>query len=52
MRLKSLSLCQQQKKNQVMVELYDLSLTERKDDRFGRVVTSKSLNQDDLIKIV
>lgn len=39
-------------KNQVMVELYDLSLTERKDDRFGRVVTSKSLNEDDLIKIV
>lgn len=39
-------------KNQVMVELYDLSITERKDDRFGRVVTSKSLNEDDLIKIV
>lgn len=39
-------------KNKVMVELYDLSLTEKKDDRFGRVVTSKTLNEDDLIKIV
>ena len=38
-------------KSSVMVELYDLSLTERKDDRFGRVVTNKSLNEDDLIKI-
>ncbi len=38
-------------KNNVMVELYDLSITERKDDRFGRVVTTKSLNEDDLIKI-
>lgn len=37
-------------KNNVMVELYDLSITERKDDRFGRVVTTKSLNEDDLIK--
>ncbi|WP_352421001.1 DUF4469 domain-containing protein [Proteiniphilum sp.] len=37
-------------KNKVMVELYDLPITERKDDRFGRVVTSKSLNEDDLIK--
>lgn len=37
-------------KNKVMVELYDLSITERKDDRFGRVVTTKSLNEDDLIK--
>lgn len=36
-------------KNSVMVELYDLTLTERKDDRFGRVVTMKSLNEDDLI---
>lgn len=33
-----------------MVELYDLPITERKDDRFGRVVTSKSLNEDDLIR--
>jgi hypothetical protein len=38
-------------KNQVMVELYDLTITERKDDRFGRVVTAKSLNEDDLINI-
>jgi hypothetical protein len=38
-------------KNNVFVELYDLSLSERTDDRFGRVVTSKSLREDDLIKI-
>jgi len=38
-------------RNSVIVELYDLPLTERKDDRFGRVVTSKSLNDDDLINI-
>jgi len=38
-------------KNSVTVELYDLTLTERKDDRFGRVVTRKSLNEDDLIQI-
>ena len=37
-------------KNKVMVELYDLSITNRKDDRFGRVVTSKTLNEDDLVK--
>jgi len=36
-------------KSSVIVELYDLTLTERKDDRFGRVVTSKSLSIDDLI---
>lgn len=36
-------------KSSVVVELYDLTLTERKDDRFGRVVTSKSLTEDDLI---
>lgn len=40
-----------EEKNQVMVETYDLAMTERKDDRFGRVVTSKSLNEDDLIRI-
>ncbi len=33
-----------------MVELYDLSITERKDDRFGRVINSKSLNEADVIK--
>jgi hypothetical protein len=38
-------------KNNVIVELYDLSITERKDDRFGRVVTNRSLNEDDLIHI-
>jgi len=38
-------------KNSVTVELYDLTLTERKDDRFGRVVTRKSLTEDDLINI-
>ncbi|MDR2127273.1 MAG: hypothetical protein LBP63_10660 [Prevotellaceae bacterium] len=27
-------------KTSVMVELYDLTLTDRKDDRFGRVVTA------------
>jgi len=38
-------------KNSVTVELYDMTLTERKDDRFGRVVTRKSLTEDDLINI-
>jgi len=38
-------------KNNVTVELYDLTITERKDDRFGRVVTSKSLDENDLINI-
>ena len=38
-------------KNNVFVELYDLTLTERTDDRFGRVVTTKSLTEDDLVKI-
>jgi hypothetical protein len=37
--------------NTVFVELYDLTLSERKDDRFGRVVTSRSLSEDDLINI-
>ena len=36
-------------KSSVIVELYDLTITERKDDRFGRVVTTKSLAEDDLI---
>lgn len=34
-----------------VVELYDLSITERKDDRFGRVATNKSMDEDDLIAI-
>lgn len=38
-------------KTSVIVELHDLVLTERKDDRFGRVVTTRSLNEDDLVKI-
>ena len=38
-------------KSSVIVELYDLALTERKDDRFGRVVTAKSLSEDDLVNI-
>ena len=38
-------------KYSVMVELYDLSITDQKDDRFGRVVKSKSLNIDDLVNI-
>ncbi|MDR1553847.1 MAG: DUF4469 domain-containing protein [Prevotellaceae bacterium] len=40
-----------EEKTSVIVELYDLTITERKDDRFGRVVTSKSLKEDDLIKL-
>jgi len=38
--------------NSVIVELYDNTLTERKDDRFGRVVTTKSLTEDDLVALV
>ena len=38
-------------KNSVIVELYDLTITDRKDDRFGRVVTTKSLKEDDLIRL-
>jgi len=38
-------------KNSVIVELYDLTITERKDDRFGRVVTTKSMTEDDLIHL-
>lgn len=37
--------------NSVIVELYDLPITQRKDDRFGRVVTAKSLTEDDLIAL-
>ncbi|MDR1225598.1 MAG: DUF4469 domain-containing protein, partial [Prevotellaceae bacterium] len=40
-----------EEKNTVFVELYDLKLSERADDRFGRVVTTKSLREDDLINI-
>jgi hypothetical protein len=38
-------------KNTVFVELYDLTITDRDDDRFGRVVTGASLSEDDLINI-
>ncbi|RUT79851.1 DUF4469 domain-containing protein [Ancylomarina longa] len=38
-------------KNSVIVELHDLTITEQKDDRFGRVVTTKSLSVDDLVNI-
>jgi hypothetical protein len=34
-----------------MVELFDLPLTERKDDSFGRVVTNKSLTIKDLVDL-
>ena len=35
----------------VLVELYELLLTARKDDRSGRVVSTGSLKIDDLIKV-
>ncbi len=38
-------------KGRVVVELYDFAITERADDRVGKVLTSRSLNEDDLIKI-
>jgi hypothetical protein len=38
-------------KNTVMVELYDLVITDKKDDRFGRVVTSESFSEDDLVHL-
>jgi hypothetical protein len=38
-------------KSSVIVELQDLVLTERKDDRFGRVVTTRSLTEDDLVQL-
>ncbi len=38
-------------KQAVLIELYDLSLTDRPDDRFGRVIRSRSMNEDDLIKM-
>ncbi len=39
-----------QEKGSVIVELYDLTITDRKDDRFGRVVITKSLIEDDLVQ--
>jgi hypothetical protein len=38
-------------KNTVLVELYNLKLSEETDDRFGRVIPSRSLNENDLINI-
>jgi hypothetical protein len=38
-------------KNTVIVELYDLTISERTDDRIGRVITTKSLREDDLINL-
>ena len=38
-------------KNSVIVELHDLAITERKDDRVGRVVKTKSLKVGDLATI-
>ena len=40
-----------EEKSGVIVELHDLAITERKDDRMGRVVKIKSLKPDDLVKI-
>jgi hypothetical protein len=40
-----------EKKNTVFVELYDLKISEKADDRFGRVVTTQSLHEGDLINI-
>lgn len=37
-------------KNTVFVELYDLTITERKDDRFGRVLTKPMERLEDLIR--
>jgi hypothetical protein len=34
----------------IIVELFDLVITDRKDDRFGRVVTTSSVTEDDLIR--
>ncbi len=39
-----------EEKNSVFVELYDLALTERKDDRFGRVLVKPLVRLDDLIR--
>jgi hypothetical protein len=38
-------------KNIINVELYDLPITGRKDDRCGKVVSAGSLNEDDLIAL-
>jgi hypothetical protein len=38
-------------KKKIIVELYELTLTDREDDRFGRVVHQGSINVDALIEI-
>jgi hypothetical protein len=38
-------------KNNVDVELYDLELADKSDDRFGRVVTADLLKEDELVRI-
>jgi hypothetical protein len=40
-----------EEKNTVFVELYDLKFSGRTDDRFGRVATTRSLREEDLINI-
>jgi hypothetical protein len=40
-----------EEKNTVIVELYDLKISERTDDFFGRVVTTMSLTEADLIEM-
>jgi hypothetical protein len=40
-----------EEKNTVFVELYEMKLSEREDDRMGRVLTDKSLTEDDLISL-
>ena len=37
--------------NQLIVELFDLAITEQKDDRFGRKITIANENLDSLVKI-
>jgi hypothetical protein len=37
-------------KKKIIVELYELNLTEREDDRYGRVVHQGSINVDDLVE--
>jgi hypothetical protein len=36
-----------EEKSSVVVELYELTITDRPDDRFGRVLTSKSVKEDE-----
>lgn len=38
-------------KNSVLVELYDFTITEQKDDRFARVITTKTFSEDNLVDL-